>query len=64
LLEISVAMQVQTGMSTFSLACSEPLPDQPNMGINHDRYEALGPINLEKSFHHEVHEEHEEKSVS
>jgi len=46
LLEISLAMQVQPGAYTFSLACSEPLPDQPNMGINHDRYEALGPINV------------------
>ena len=46
LLEISVAMQVQPGAYTFSLSCSEPLPDQPNMGINHDRYEALGPINV------------------
>ena len=46
LLEISVTMQVQPGAYTFSLSCSEPLPDQPNMGINHDRYEALGPINV------------------
>jgi lipopolysaccharide transport system ATP-binding protein len=46
LLEISLAMQVQPGAYTFSLACSEPLPDQPNMGINHDCYEALGPINV------------------
>jgi lipopolysaccharide transport system ATP-binding protein len=46
LLEISLAMQVQPGEYTFSLSCSEPLPEQPNMGINHDRFEALGPINV------------------
>jgi ABC-type polysaccharide/polyol phosphate transport system ATPase subunit len=46
LLEISLAMQVQPGEYTFSLGCSEPSPEHSNMGINHDRYEGLGPINV------------------
>ena len=46
LLEISLAMQVQPGEYTFSLGCSEPSPGHPNMGITHDRYEGLGPINV------------------
>jgi ABC-type polysaccharide/polyol phosphate transport system ATPase subunit len=46
LLEISLAMQVQPGEYTFSLVCSEPSPEHANMGIDHDRYDGLGPINV------------------
>ena len=46
LLEISLAMQVQPGEYTFSLVCAEPSPEHANMGIDHDRYDGLGPINV------------------
>ena len=46
LLEISLAMQVQPGEYTFSLVCAEPSPEHTNMGIDHDRYDGLGPINV------------------
>jgi len=46
LLEISLAMQVQPGEYTFCLVCSEPSPEHANMGIDHDRCDGLGPINV------------------
>jgi hypothetical protein len=46
LLEITLSMQVQPGEYTFSLGCSEPSPENPNMSIDHDRYDGLGPINV------------------
>lgn len=46
--EIAVAMDltlnVQQGLYTFSIGCSEPSADGPNYGVNLDRREGLGPI--------------------
>jgi ABC-type polysaccharide/polyol phosphate transport system ATPase subunit len=46
--QLGVAMQltfnVQPGEYTFSLGCSEPSADGPNVGVVHDRHEGLGPI--------------------
>ena len=46
IVDFSLKLNIQAGEYTFSLGCSEPSPDGPNLGIVHDRFEGLGPIKV------------------
>ena len=46
IVDFSLKLNIQAGEYTFSLGCSEPSPDGPNLGIVHDRFEGLGPLNV------------------
>jgi lipopolysaccharide transport system ATP-binding protein len=43
---LTLGMCVQPGQYTFNLGCSQPSPEGPNYGINLDRHEGLGPIDV------------------
>ncbi len=46
IVDFRLKLNIQAGVYTFSLGCSEPSPDGPNIGIVHDRFEGLGPIEV------------------
>ena len=46
IVEFQLTMNVQAGEYTFSLMCSEPSPDGPNLGIFHDQLDGLGPLQV------------------
>lgn len=46
IVDFKLKLNIQAGEYTFNLGCAEPSPDGPNLGIVHDRYEGLGPIEV------------------
>ncbi len=41
-----LTFDVQPGEYTFSVGCSEPSSQGPNLGLVHDRHEGLGPVTV------------------
>jgi ABC-type polysaccharide/polyol phosphate transport system ATPase subunit len=46
ILTLAIRFAVQPGEYTFSLQCSEPSPDGPNVGYHQDWHEGLGPVSV------------------
>jgi lipopolysaccharide transport system ATP-binding protein len=46
IVDFNLQLNIQAGEYTFSLGCSEPSPEGPNLGIVHDRLEGLGPVKV------------------
>jgi hypothetical protein len=46
IIDFQLKLNIQAGEYTFSLGCAEPSPEGPNLGIVHDRFEGLGPLEI------------------